>query len=53
MLGLITAHSCECDKFFEALDKGALSEDLESTWPIIVAPVHAPEPGGRAVRRLA
>lgn len=48
-LGLVTAHSCGCDKFFVKQEKG-LDEHLEATWPIMVAPVHPPEllVGGQA-----
>jgi hypothetical protein len=48
-LGVITANSCDCDKFFSAREKG-ISEDVEATWPIIVAPAHSPEQlvGGQA-----
>jgi hypothetical protein len=42
MLGLVTAHSCDCDKFFEARRKD-LSPELLATWPILVAPAHPPE----------
>jgi hypothetical protein len=38
-LGIVTAHNCECDKFFSERDRG-FSEDVEATWPIIVAPVY-------------
>lgn len=49
MLGVVTANSCDCDKFFSAGEKGA-GEDLLATWPILVAPVHPPEllVGGQA-----
>jgi hypothetical protein len=43
MLGVITAHSCDCDKFFTLRERGALEDDHEATWPIMVAPVHPPE----------
>lgn len=48
-LGVVTAHSCDCDKFFSFREKG-LAEELEATWPIMVAPVHDPEllVGGQA-----
>lgn len=41
-LGLITSHSCDCDKFFALREKG-LPEEIEMTWPIMVAPVHSPD----------
>lgn len=49
MLGLVTMHSCDCDKFMVARRKGADAE-LLATWPITVAPVHPPEllTGGQA-----
>jgi len=41
-LGLVTMHSCDCDKFFTAQEKGVDPEIL-ATWPVTVAPAHPPE----------
>jgi hypothetical protein len=38
-LGIVTAHDCECDKFFAERGRG-FSEEIEATWPIVVAPVY-------------
>jgi hypothetical protein len=48
-LGVVTAHSCDCDKFYSACDRGA-SEDIQATWPIMIAPAHSPDllVGGQA-----
>lgn len=49
MMGVVTANSCDCDKFFTARERG-LNADLRATWPLQVAPAHPPEllVGGQA-----
>lgn len=37
--GVVMAHDCQCDKFYAEREKG-ISEEVEATWPIIVAPVY-------------
>lgn len=42
MLGLITSHSCDCDRYERAVQKDA-DQDVLDRMPLLVAPVHGME----------
>ena len=41
--GLVVAHSCDCDKFEEATEKGDLTDEELARWPVAVAPLESAE----------